>query len=401
MPEPNPSFLTRAPLRVLIVGLGVVGLPLCRTLGAAGVELILCDFDLVELKNLVKQLFDRRQLGSIKCAAAAELVAAHDPDLKVLALPLDVRRLGVSVALDVDLVVGGPDNRAADMHCAALAAAAGRPYVRLATSGEDRGAEVRFHPPASDEEQPCGACLFTARDIKLIEDQFSCAGGVDQFPEAGALTFAEHGTMAAQIASDAILRGEYAPARSVRWFGGVYPTVDVTHLHRSDACEVGGLVGPHGQVAWDAILTEGPSEITLGTVVERACASLDSHPDGLLVEFDSPLTQFSKASYCARCDRRLDPHFRVYDPAGLRCDCCNEIVSQDPVALGRSATSVRELGRVLDRSLADLHAPDGIGMRFRSPTGETAHIRTLASCTRSFTDSRKNTGESNSPRRSP
>lgn len=147
------------PLRALIVGLGGLGCPAAAVLAQAeGVELWLCDDDVVELTNLHRQtLYGDQDVGRDKLdAAQAALVAAGTPPerLKLVRsrlLPDNARAL----VREVDLVIEGADNFATKFLAADAAYLEHKPIVH--------GAAVRFVGTAwavSDHGEPCYRCLF-------------------------------------------------------------------------------------------------------------------------------------------------------------------------------------------------------------------------------------------------
>ncbi|OZB73133.1 MAG: molybdopterin-synthase adenylyltransferase MoeB, partial [Halothiobacillus sp. 14-55-98] len=71
--------------RVLIAGLGGLGSPVALYLAAAGVgELVLADFDSVDLSNLQRQVIhDTASVGLLKIDSAARRIAAINPDIKL------------------------------------------------------------------------------------------------------------------------------------------------------------------------------------------------------------------------------------------------------------------------------------------------------------------------------
>jgi len=72
--------------RVLIIGLGGLGCPVALYLAAAGVgELVLADFDEVDLSNLQRQIaHGQADIGSLKVDSAAASIAAINPEAKVV-----------------------------------------------------------------------------------------------------------------------------------------------------------------------------------------------------------------------------------------------------------------------------------------------------------------------------
>jgi adenylyltransferase/sulfurtransferase len=99
--------------RVLIVGLGGLGSPVAMYLGVAGVgELVLADFDRVDLSNLQRQIIHtRNQLDQPKTRSAAGMIHALNPDCKTRLIEsrMDQDQLTRLVS-EVDLVLDCTDN---------------------------------------------------------------------------------------------------------------------------------------------------------------------------------------------------------------------------------------------------------------------------------------------------
>src|SRR5687768_12029598 len=91
--------------RVLVVGAGGLGAPVCLYLAAAGIGTIgIVDDDAVSLSNLQRQIIHRSdRLGAPKVDSAAEALAALNPHVTVTAHRL---RLGAANAREV---IGGYD----------------------------------------------------------------------------------------------------------------------------------------------------------------------------------------------------------------------------------------------------------------------------------------------------
>jgi len=161
--------------RVLIVGLGGLGCPVAAVLARVpGVELWLCDDDLVELSNLHRQtLYAAADVGQHKLDAAqkALLASGTEPARVVLVrsrlLPDNAREL----VRGVDLVVEGADNFATKFLAADAAQLEARPIVH--------GAGVRWVGTAwavSATGAPCYRCLF--EDVPAGAQQGCSEAGV-------------------------------------------------------------------------------------------------------------------------------------------------------------------------------------------------------------------------------
>jgi len=99
--------------RVLIIGMGGLGSPVAMYLAAAGVgQLVLSDFDTVDLSNLQRQLaHGMRDIGRPKVDSARDTLLEMNPDISVTALNgrLEGEALREQVRL-ADAVVDASDN---------------------------------------------------------------------------------------------------------------------------------------------------------------------------------------------------------------------------------------------------------------------------------------------------
>lgn len=159
--------LTRA--RVLLIGLGGLGAPAALYLAGAGVgELLLCDFDTVDITNLHRQpLYRTADINMRKTTAAAAALGALNPDIKLTELP---RRLTAdelpAVVAGADVVVDASDNFGTRFALNAASRATGTPLVSGAALRFEGHVTV-FDPRRADS--PCYACLY-AEDAEGLED---------------------------------------------------------------------------------------------------------------------------------------------------------------------------------------------------------------------------------------
>jgi molybdopterin-synthase adenylyltransferase len=155
--------------RVLVVGAGGLGSPVALYLAAAGIgRIVLADHDNVELSNLQRQIaHDMASLGDNKARSAARRMAAMNPNIEVV--PLPVRLTGVeldSQVANVDLVLDCSDNFATRHAVNQACVAHRKPLVSGAAVGFD-GQISAFDLRRDDA--PCYACLFPeqARDTEM------------------------------------------------------------------------------------------------------------------------------------------------------------------------------------------------------------------------------------------
>src|SRR5690606_27100186 len=152
-----------ASARVLIVGLGGLGSPVALYLAGAGVgELVLADFDQVELTNLHRQIaHGMADLGKLKVESARESIAAINPLVQVRTMRQPRRH-------EVDAVVDCTDNFATRFALNKACVAAGKPLIS--------GAAIRLEGQISvfdtrQPQNPCYQCLYAHAD----EEQLTCS----------------------------------------------------------------------------------------------------------------------------------------------------------------------------------------------------------------------------------
>jgi adenylyltransferase/sulfurtransferase len=143
---------------VLLVGAGGLGSPAALYLAAAGVgRLGLVDFDRVDASNLQRQvLYDTSDVGRPKLEAAAERIAALNPDVDVRAFDVKLDASNArDVLADFDVVLDGTDTFPSRYLTSDLCVWLGKPLVY--------GSVMRFEGQVSvfdARRGPCYRCLF-------------------------------------------------------------------------------------------------------------------------------------------------------------------------------------------------------------------------------------------------
>jgi adenylyltransferase/sulfurtransferase len=145
--------------RVMLVGLGGLGSPVAMYLAAAGVgELVLVDFDRVDLTNLQRQVIHGTgRIGMPKVESARQTLRELNPETRVEAIDrkLESEELRRQVA-QADVVVDATDNFATRFALNSASVAGGKPLVSGAAIRME--AQVTVFPGTPGG--PCYRCLY-------------------------------------------------------------------------------------------------------------------------------------------------------------------------------------------------------------------------------------------------
>lgn len=150
--------LSRA--RALVMGVGGLGSPAAMYLAAAGVgEIILADFDTVDLSNLQRQIAHTSDdLGVLKVESAADTLLSINPEIAVYVIDerMDDDELLEEVE-GADVVLDGTDNFGSRFAINSACVTAGVPLVSGAAIRY--GGQLAVFEPAR-AASPCYSCLF-------------------------------------------------------------------------------------------------------------------------------------------------------------------------------------------------------------------------------------------------
>jgi molybdopterin/thiamine biosynthesis adenylyltransferase len=158
---------------VLVVGAGALGNELVKNLALIGVgRIVVVDFDEIESSNLSRCVFFRDgDDGRAKAQVLAERAGELNTDTEIIPLVGDVRMaIGLAVFAEVDLVLGGLDNREARLFVNQACWKTGTPWVDGAIEGL-MGVVRVFVPPTG----ACYECTLGERDYELMAARRTCA----------------------------------------------------------------------------------------------------------------------------------------------------------------------------------------------------------------------------------
>jgi molybdopterin/thiamine biosynthesis adenylyltransferase len=159
--------------RVMVVGAGALGNEIIKNLAMLGVgRLVIIDFDLVENSNLSRSvLFRESDEGRNKAQVAARSARELNPDVRAQPLMGNiVYDVGLGVFREMDVVIGGLDNREARLAINQNCWRVNRPWIDGAIEVLHGVARV-FRPP----DGPCYECTMSEMDYKLLNMRRSCA----------------------------------------------------------------------------------------------------------------------------------------------------------------------------------------------------------------------------------
>lgn len=159
--------------RVLVVGAGALGNELLKNLALLGVGHVhLIDLDRIESSNLSRSvLFRAGDEGESKAEVAARRAHELNPDIEVLPLVGDVMTdIGLGLFRDVDVVLGGLDNREARLFINQSCWKVGTPWIDGAI--EVLHGVARVFVPG---EGACYECTMSEVDYQLLSNRRSCA----------------------------------------------------------------------------------------------------------------------------------------------------------------------------------------------------------------------------------
>jgi molybdopterin/thiamine biosynthesis adenylyltransferase len=362
------------------VGTGSVGLhmvDLAARNGVRGIRVV--DPASLKLESLLTHPCAPGDLGRSKASVAAERAKALSPATRVFAFEGPFEALPANSLAGVQFLMLASDNLSCEANVAQYALHLGIPVIQASVYGPTLTAQVRSFAAASAGAGVCICCGFGRSEWEDLDRGtiYSCSGGG---PASGAaaepsriptVSLPHLCALAANLALMELFRralglGDPAESRLVEYNGYTHRTT-LTKLTRRDDCpldheplRVTPRRGDLGQSTPRALLREAgyleadPRRTTLA-VEGRQFASLavcdcDAHPR--LGRF---LAVGAAAGKCAGCGQERVPH---------------------PLH-SHSEVPVAELAGLLDRTLAQLGAPEPASVRVRGESGAALFYRSF------------------------
>ena len=176
----GPGQMRLRDARVLVVGAGGLGAPVCLYLAAAGVgRITVADDDRVSLSNLQRQvIFRSDQRGERKAEAAAAAMRALNPHVEITPLPRRITEADADLIAQHDLVLDGTDSFAAREAINRACVAARVPLIAGAIAQWE--GQVTLYDPARGG--PCLTCLFSTAPAPGLAPPCAEAGVIGPLP---------------------------------------------------------------------------------------------------------------------------------------------------------------------------------------------------------------------------
>lgn len=307
--------------KVLVVGAGALGNELVKNLVMMGVgTTIVIDMDTVENSNLARCVFFRPgDDGRPKAELLASRAREINPDVEVIPVVGDVRLdLGLGVFDDVDVVLGGLDNREARMFVNQSCYKTSTPWVDGAIEGLMGVARV-FSPP----ETACYECTMHESEYEVMAKRKTCALLTRDEMEDGKVptTSTSASVIAAIEVQEAVKiihadRFETAPdfgGKGFQFVGLTHDSYVVNYPPKPDCMshdtyELGGAVSFSPGTNFRTILQ----------------AARDQLGDGATLELEQEILVSATCGGCGATEKFLKPVDALGQGAGICPDCGQE-----------------------------------------------------------------------------
>ncbi|MBK4215354.1 molybdopterin-synthase adenylyltransferase MoeB [Paracoccus caeni] len=227
----GPGQMKLRQAKVLVVGAGGLGAPVCLYLAAAGVgRITVSDGDTVSVSNLQRQvIFQTRQRGEMKADAAAANMADLNPHVEITPVTRALTDTDLPLIAGHDLVLDGTDSFATRDLVNRLCVEAEVPL--LSGSIAQWEGQVTLYDPARGA--PCLACIFPEPPAPGLAPACAEAGVVGPLP--GVI-----GSMMALEAIKHLTGAGQGLAGRLLLFDGLYGETRMIGISRRANCPVCG-----------------------------------------------------------------------------------------------------------------------------------------------------------------
>lgn len=300
---------------VLVVGAGALGNELVKNLALLGVGTILiADLDLVENSNLSRcVLFREQHEGAAKATVVAAGARELNPDVRAIPIVGDVRfELGLSVFRDIDVVLGGLDNREARLFVNQACWKTGTPWVDGAIEGL-LGVMRSFVPP----EPPCYECTLSEVDHRILAARKACSlltrdqmleGKVPTTATSASLVGALQAQEAVKLLHRDVLPYEFA-GRGFATNGMTHDSYVVTYGARDDC------------MSHDTYDLDGATSVSPDTTFAQLLEAASGLGDDIVLELEHEMVLAFTCPNCGRSDPVLRPLAMLRAAAAACPDC--------------------------------------------------------------------------------
>jgi molybdopterin/thiamine biosynthesis adenylyltransferase len=333
---------------VLVVGAGALGNELVKNLVLIGVgRIIVADMDVVENSNLARCVFFREcDEGESKATVLAARAAEANREVEVIPLVGDVRlAAGLGVFREMDLVLGGLDNREARLFVNQACWKTSTPWIDGAIEGLMGMVRV-FVPP----ESACYECTMNERDHELLAARRTCALLTREEMLAGRVpTTATTASVIAGIQVQEAVRllhqDRLGPSPLVgaglQFVGLTHDSYVVRYDQRDDCYS-------HDTYELDSASVVDPN-VTFGTLLALGRAEL-GYPT--VLELEQELAIGAECGSCGHGDEFLKPVDALTAGSGVCPNCGNQWRLE-------FTHSVDDSSPLLDLGAADVGLPPG------------------------------------------
>ena len=329
---------------VMVVGAGAIGNELIKNLALLGVgKIVIVDMDRIEQTNLTRSILYRmKDVGKFKCEAAAEAAMEINPDVKATYLNKNiVTEVGLGVFRNMDVVLGGLDNREARLAINQSCYKVNKPWIDGAIEVLNGFARV-FVPPG-----PCYECTMTETDWKLINKRKSCALLThNEMLEGKTPTTPTSSSIIAGVQVQEMLKLLHSDRNLPTLAGKGYVFNGLTHdsfvveYQLKDTCMSHDLYEDIREMNWSA------RDVSIKDILDKAKVDLG---EGAVVEFDRDIATVAKCS----CGNKKDIYNVVNKLSGkdILCESCNKAMQFDTIHVCNGTEDF------LDKKLFDIGIP--------------------------------------------